>query len=320
MPLIDMPIRELEQYMGRNPKPEDHQAYWEKALADMKAVAPQLEMRPAAFQCPGVICEELYFTGVRGARIYVKHMRPTNVTGKIPAVLRFHGYASVTKDWPSLLCYVAAGCAVFAMDVRGQYGKSEDGGGIRGTTISGHIIRGLHSEDPQDLMFRDIFLDTAQLAGLVMDMDFVDENKVYATGQSQGGGLTIACAALEPRIAKAAIEYPFLSDYQRVWEMDLAHNAYEELTHHFKWFDPRHAQEEKIFRKLGYIDVQYLAPWIKAEVLMVTGLMDNICPPSTQYAAYNKMKCKKQIILYPDFGHEYLNEAQDLEFQFLVQE
>ena len=35
---------------------------------------------------------------------------------------------------------------------------------------------------------------------------------------------------------------------------------------------------------------------------MITGLMDNICPPSTQFAAYNKITSKKQMTIYPDFG------------------
>jgi cephalosporin-C deacetylase len=69
---------------------------------------------------------------------------------------------------------------------------------------------------------------------------------------------------------------------------------------------------------LGYIDLQHLANRIKAEVLMFTGLMDDICPPSTQFAAYNKMTCKKNMVLYPDFGHEGLPGAGDKTFEFLM--
>ena len=54
----------------------------------------------------------------------------------------------------------------------------------------------------------------AQLAKILMDMPQVDEHRVCATGGSQGGGLTIACAALEPRINRIGLNYPFLSDYK----------------------------------------------------------------------------------------------------------
>ena len=318
MPMIDMPVEKLEKYNGANPRPADFDEYWEKALDEMRAMDPQVEMKKADFQTPAIECYDMYFTGVNGARIYVKHLRPKNITGKIPAVLEFHGYGASSRDWYDKMGYPASGVALFAMDVRGQGGKSEDVGGVCGNTRSGHIIRGLDEQDPHKLLFRDIFLDTAELAKIVMELDFVDETKVYAEGGSQGGALTLACAALEPRIAKAAAWFPFLCDYKRVWDMDLDKLAYAELKDYFRDFDPRHERENEIFTKLGYIDIQHLAPRIRGEVLMFTGLMDNVCPPSTQYAAYNKMTCKKKHILYPDYGHEFLIHSHDIAFDFLI--
>ena len=319
MPMIDMPVRALENYKGTNPRPVDFDEYWADAMKEMKVVDPQVIMTKADFQTPTVECYHMFFTGVNGARIYVKHLRPAKIAGKLPAILLFHGYGGNSGAWSNeKLSYAASGAAVFAMDTRGQGGQSEDTGGVRGNTLNGHIIRGLENEDPQKLLFRDIFLDTAQLAGIVMGLNFVDETKVYAAGGSQGGALTCACAALEPRIAKAAPQYPFLCDYKRVWDMDLDIQAYGELKEYFRNFDPRHEREDSIVTRLGYIDIQYLAPRIKAKVLLFTGLMDNVCPPSTQYAAYNKMNCPKKHILYPDFGHEYLYGADDRVYDFFI--
>jgi cephalosporin-C deacetylase-like acetyl esterase len=105
--------------------------------------------------------------------------------------------------------------------------------------------------------------------------------------------------------------------YRRVWEMDQAKDAYQELRDYFRLFDPRHEREEAIFTKLGYIDCQFLAPRIRAEVLMGVGFMDTICPPSTQFAAYNKITSQKSLALYPDFGHEDLPGMPDTVFQFM---
>ena len=151
-----------------------------------------------------------------------------------------------------------------------------------------------------------------------MDLPYVDETKVGAMGGSQGGGLTMACISLEPRINRAAPVYPFLSDYKRVWDMDLDQRAYEELRSFFRHHDPLHVREDAIFEKLGYIDVSNLAPRVKSKVMMATGLMDEVCPPSTQYAAYNRLNCEKEHILYPDFGHEYLPQFDDLTFRFML--
>ena len=63
--------------------------------------------------------------------------------------------------------------------------------------------------------------------------------------------------------------------------------------------------------------MQNLAPRIEADVLMGTALMDQICPPSTQFAAFNKIRSKKEMVIYPDFGHEALPGFMDRAFTFL---
>lgn len=317
MPMLDMPLEQLKQYEGRNPKPLDFDEYWSRALDEMKAVDADVQLVESDFQVPTVDCFDLYFTGVRGARIHAKYIRPRNIEQPHPAILQFHGYSGNAGDWNDKLIYASLGFSVIAMDCRGQGGSSEDTGGVKGTTQNGHIIRGL-TDSPDNLLFRHIFLDAAQLAGIVMDMPEVDVNRVGVIGGSQGGGITMACAALEPRIKKLAPVYPFLCDYKRIWEMDQAKDAYLELRTYFRNFDPQHIREEEIFTKLGYIDNQFLASRIKGEVLMGVGLMDSICPPSTQFAAYNKITANKRLEIYPDFGHEGLPGLHDKIMQFML--
>jgi len=318
MPIIDMPLEQLRTYQGTNPRPTDFDEYWERALAEMRAVDPQIELVPSTFQAPNAECFDLYFTGVKGARIHAKYVRPKHTMAPHPVVVMFHGYSGHAGDWSEKLAYASLGFSVLAMDCRGQGGSSEDVGGVKGNTHHGHIIRGL-DDHPDELLFRHIFLDTAQLAGIAMELPEVDPDCVYAAGGSQGGGLTIACAALEPRVKKLAPIFPFLSDYKRIWDMDLDQEAYSELRTYFRYYDLLHEREQEIFEKLGYIDIQFLAERIKGEVMMIVGLMDTICPPSTQFAAYNKMNAKKRLVIYPDFGHEYLPESSDRTMQFFLE-
>ena len=318
MPLqFDMPLAELRTYMGINPRPDDFDPFWEQGLAEMRSLDPEMELRPADFQTSFAECFDMYFTGVGSARIHSKLLRPRNGTVPHPAVLMFHGYSSNAGDWYDKLGYVAQGYTIAAMDCRGQGGLSEDTGSVTGSTLRGHIVRGLDGP-PAKMLFRQIFLDTAQLARLVIEMPDVDGSRVGATGGSQGGGLTLACAALEPRIKKVAPRFPFLCDYKRVWELDLDVDAYAELRDYFRWFDPLHQREDAIFERLGYVDVQHLCPRIRGDVLMAVGLMDEICPPSTQFAAYNKIVAPKSLAIYPDFGHEELPRHSDAIFQFMM--
>ena len=97
----------------------------------------------------------------------------------------------------------------------------------------------------------------------------------------------------------------------------MAERAYAELKTYFRYFDPRHEREEAIFEKLGYIDVANLMHRVKSKVMMATGLMDNVCPPSTQFAAFNRIPTQKEHVLYPDFGHEHLPDFDDMTFQYM---
>ncbi len=317
MPMIDMPLAELRQYQGVNARPADFDAYWDAALAEMHATDPAVTFTEAEFHAPGLICQDMWFNGVGGARIHANFCRPANVAGKCPGIVWFHGYTGAAANFMSLLPYAYAGFCIAALDVRGQGGKSQDTSSAHGPTVFGHIVNGLNDPDPHKLFFRNVFLDAAQLAGILMGMDMVDETRVGAMGGSQGGALTLACASLEPRIAVAAPQYPWLCDYRRVWDMDLDCNAYQGLRDYFRRFDPTHAREDAIFEKLGYIDLQHLAPRIRARVVMFTGLMDNICPPSTQFAAFNKITAEKDVVIYPDIGHEYLPEYDERVFQLM---
>ena len=318
MPCLDKPIQELETYTGTNPKPADFDEYWLRALRELDSIDPKPELKLAeAIRPSHSEAFDLTYTSVGGARIYAKYVRPKNPTGQVPAILEFHGYAGHSGDWIDKLRYSGEGVAVAAMDCRGQAGRSQDPGGTTGNTLQGHIIRGL-ADGPDKLLFRSIFLDTVQLARVVSSFDEVDATRLATNGGSQGGALSIACAALEPRIARCVAVYPFLSDYQRVWDMDLAKDAYTELKHYFRAFDPLGKKRAKIFETLGYIDVHHLAPRIQAEVIMALTLQDPICPPSTQYAVYNNIRSKKTPFVYHDFGHESIPGLADETFGFLT--
>ncbi len=318
MPCIDKPLHELREYYGISPRPGDFDAYWDAALAELDATdpAPVLE-RNTTINPRNAEVFDLWFTGVGGARIYAKYLRPKSSNGPCPAVLNFHGYTGSSGEFQDKLSLVGQGMAVAALDCRGQGGRSEDNTPVKGNTHHGHFIRGL-DDAPEKLLFRRIFLDTAQLARVVMNFDEVDANRVATMGGSQGGALSVACASLVPEIKRCVSVFPFLSDYRRVWEMDLAKDAYAELKTFFRNFDPRHEREDEIFTRLGYIDIKNLAPRIKAECLFAITLMDTICPPSTQFAVYNNVSGKKEAVIFPDFGHEGLPGFNDTSFEFLL--
>lgn len=318
MPVFDLPLRELLAYRGSTRRPEDFDAYWERGIAEMEALGTSCRLEPADFRPVGAECFHLWFTGVDGARIHAKYVRPAGERIR-PAVVLFHGYNRDSGSWAALLSYAGAGLCVLALDCRGQAGLSQDVGGTDGITVRGHIIRGATDADPTKLLLRAIFLDCAQLARIAMTLPGIDPSRVAACGASQGGGLALACAALTPKLNRVSTMMPFLCDYPRAWEMANPDGAYNELSYYFRYADPRHSREETFYERLGYVDNVNLAVRIRARTLMQTGLLDRECPPSTQFAAYNAIQAPKRFVVYPDYGHEACGEMDDESMRFLME-
>lgn len=88
MPLtFDLPIEQLKNYHGKNPRPSDFDSFWDQGLAEMRSIDPKVELIKAEFQAPNVECFHMFFTGVGGARVHAKLLRPVNAPSPHPAVL-----------------------------------------------------------------------------------------------------------------------------------------------------------------------------------------------------------------------------------------
>jgi cephalosporin-C deacetylase len=61
---------------------------------------------------------------------------------------------------------------------------------------------------------------------------------------------------------------------------------------------------EDVFRTLSYIDAVNHARRATARALFSVGLIDEITPASTVFAAYNHYAGPKEIAVYPFNGHE----------------
>ncbi len=311
-------MEDLLRYEGSSPRPDDLDEYWERALQELYVQPLYYELVEAEFQTPLAACYHLYFTGVGGARIHAKYVKPRQTQHQGPGLALFHGYHTGSGDWSDKAAYAAHGITVLAMDCRGQGGLSQDNLPARGTTLKGHIIRGLDEDSADKLYYRNVFLDVVQAVKILKSMDQVDSSKIAVHGCSQGGALSLACAALEPSVKLAIPVYPFLTDYRKAWQMDIVNTAYEEIAYYFRFMDPLHTRQEEVFRKLGYIDIQNLAARIQSRVLFVTALADLACPPITQFAAYNKIQSEKELLVYHEYGHEHLPLLGDRVMQELL--
>lgn len=309
--------QDLADYRGMSPRPDDFDAYWERALGALEAADPAVEIVPADFDTTLFACDDVWFTGVGGARLHAKMVRPRHVTGPSAATVYYHGSTLRAPDWFYLVGFAANGHTVVALDCRGQAGESDDVGVVKGWTQGGFVTRGL-ADVPDKLYYRDVYLDTAQIARIVMGLPWVDGDRVGVTGGSQGGALAVAAAALEPRVRRVAIFNPGNADFRWHWRGGAnPTETYGDLREWLRAYDPLHERVDAMFTRLGYIDAVHLAPRVRAESLLATAFSDRVCPPATQMAVYNGLPDPKRLVVYPDHGHESLPGLNNLLADFL---
>lgn len=314
MPFSAQRLAELEACRGKNPIPADFDEFWAARMAEADAVPLDYEILPSD-QVPELgSCAyfDLYFTGMGDARVYAKYAMPkVPGSGPVPLVLQFHGYPGCTRSWAEQSSWPGIGCAVLSMDNPGQGGRSEDIGGFKGTTVSGHLIAGVDG-GPENLYYVRLYQDQRILCRIARELAGIDLGRVYVNGGSQGGGMGIACCALNPDlVARASILYPFLSDFREVWELGADQIAYDGIRYYSRWFDADGERADEWFGTLGYVDALSFAHLVRCPVLFGTGLADVVCPPETQFAVYNALTCPKKHLLYPDFGHEEIQAFDD---------
>lgn len=71
-----------------------------------------------------------------------------------------------------------------------------------------------------------------------------------------------------------------------------------------------------VYAKLAYFDSKNFAPMVKCPVLFGTGTADIVCPPATQFAVYNNLTCEKRHEFFEGFGHEEIQDFDDLIIPF----
>lgn len=319
MPMKDMPIEKLKNYAGSTPRPEDFREFWEKRASEAKEFPLRYGIMESEIPSAGrTAFYDIWMEGIGGSRLHIKYVKPIR-DEKIPVVLQFHGYPGSSRGWFEQASFAGMGMAVLAMDCPGQGGLSLDGEARTGTTAADHIIMGLDGPAEQ-MYYVETFMDTCLVVRLAEELPGLDTERIYVNGASQGAGLGIACTALnQSHIRRCAALYPFLTDYKRVWEMDRDEIVYTGVKYYTRWFDPEGRRRDEIFKKLGYIDVQNFAEWISCPVLCGTGLMDIVCPPSSQFAVFSGIKKKKHLI-FPEYGHEEIPAFDDALILFFGEE
>ncbi|MCX7710704.1 MAG: acetylxylan esterase [Clostridia bacterium] len=298
----DLPLEELKKYKPELTKQPDFDAFWDETLRQLAAVPVQYELTPYQYPVRGIKVYRISYLGFNRANIAGWLAMPEGERA-YPGLVLYHGYNwAFDGNVHDTVNWALKGYAALQMLVRGQQGASVDNVVSSGGFTTGWMSKGILS--PEEYYYRAVYMDAVRTLEVMASLPQVDASRIGVTGGSQGGGLSLAAAALSNIPKIAAVEFPYLCHFNRAIDVALQ-MPYLELNEYFRRnTDPR--IEEQAKKTLSYFDNMNLADRIKCYVWMCTGLVDEITPPSTVFAAYNHLECPKDIEVYRYFGHEYI--------------
>lgn len=314
MAQFDLPLDQLITYAPAIAEPTDFDAFWQRTLDD--PVHGPLNARFDAINdadLPLVRVYDASFAGFGGQTIRAWMLEPAGNDRRLPCVVSYVGYGGGRSLPVAHLAPVAAGFAHFVMDTRGQ-GSSWSPGDTpddhaADPQFPGFMTRGILS--PDTYYYRRLIVDAVQAVEAAAAHPGVDPQRVAVRGASQGGGLAIAVAALAPRrVRLMAADVPFLCHFRRAIEITDA-QPYAEIAAYLRCHRHRVAQA---LSTLAYFDGCSFAPRVRARCLFSVALMDLVCPPSTVFAAYNRVTAPKDIRVYPYNQHEGGDVFQTMEW------
>lgn len=305
MPILDLPLEELHTYKPELTMQNDFDAFWEEQR--MKSLNHPLDAQITKVEYPAknVSVYEVVYKGIDGTPVHGWYTVPERsiAMAPMPVVIGYHGY-SFDRGYPcDNLHWAIMGIASFTVDTRGQAGKTPDYATYPHGSVPGFLTQGIL--DPETYYYKHAYMDCVRAVDFVCSREEIDPERIVVSGGSQGGGLALAVAGIDKRPKLMLNIFPFLCHFIRAVEIH-TQGPYHEIKEWFRRYDKQQKLEDQVYNTLSYFDGMNFASRVKAKTQMVITLQDQVCPPSTCFAAYNHLAGEKELLVYQEYGHEAL--------------
>ena len=160
-------------------------------------------------------------------------------------------------------------------------------------------------DDKDRYYYKRVYLGCIRAIDYVFSLPQFDGKNLGVSGGSQGGALSMVTASLDDRVRYLVAYYPALCDLT-----GYLHDRAGGWPHFFNRENKSfNAKPDKI-ETSRYYDVVNFARHIKVPGYYAWGFNDEVCPPTSMYAAYNVVSADKQIFVAPIAGHHDFPEQK----------
>ncbi len=286
--------------------PADFEDFWNNAKAELAKVPVRPVMTLLPERCT--------------ANVNVYHVSIDNIKGKIYGILCM---PKAEGKYPALLHVPGAGIRPYSGDVwNAEQGIVTFQIGIHGIPVNldpsvydalrsgaldGYWRMNLDNRD--DYYFKRVYLGCVRAVDFLESLEQCNGSAIAVTGGSQGGALSIITAGLDDRIDYLAAFYPALSDLTGY--IHGRAGGWPQLFRNETTNKPDKVETSK------YFDVVNFARFVKVPGMYSWGYNDNVCPPTSTFAAYNVISAEKELHVFQETQHWSFPEQQQIKNEWL---
>ncbi|MBR1400927.1 MAG: acetylxylan esterase [Prevotella sp.] len=282
--------------------PQDFDAFWQKALEEARwtSLQPTRELLPE--RCTEEVnVYQVSFQNIRwGSRTYGILCIPTK-PGKYPALLRVPGAGM--RPYEGDKWTAAKGCITLEIGIHGipvtmtqdYYDKLAQG------ALNCYWQFNINDRDAN--YYKRVFVGAVRAIDYIATLPEWNGEKLGVTGSSQGGMLSLVCAALDKRVTCYGAVHAAMCDHtaslQRIacgW------------PHYF--YGKQHVDQKEVEASRYYDGVNF-ARRITCPGWFSFGYNDDVVPPTTAFATYNTVKAPKELHVYQQTAHFWYQEQWD---------
>ena len=278
--------------------PDDFLKFWETTLANARQTPlnPTMTLLPERCTETSNVYEVSFQTKAWGGRMFGILSVP-KAEGTYPALLRVPGagvrpYSGDTYLAPGKVIVLEVG--IHGIPVTMQQSVYDN---LAAGALNGYWNFCRDNRDQN--YYNRVIVGALRAVDFICSLPQYNGKVLGVTGSSQGGALSVITAALDSRVTFYGAVHPALCDHEAFLKKRAGgwpHYYYQA------------APTDKELKALRYYDTANFARCLKATGWFSWGYNDEVCPPTSMYAAYNAVTAPKELHLYLETGHYWYQE------------